>query len=86
VSVGQTANFSASGGNGSYTWTIPELSLANPTGSGSYVTYVTPGTRIVTVSSGGSSATCAINVTGSPSVPFVPVPSLPNTGGGYGQW
>lgn len=83
VSAGQSANLTATGGNGSYSWIIPELSLSNPTGSGSFVTYTTPGTRIVTVMSGGSSATCAINVIGSV---YVPAPGLPNTGGGYGRW
>lgn len=86
VSVGQTASFSASGGNGSYFWSIPELSLSNSSGTGSYVTYSTPGTRTITVSSGGSSASCVVNVIGSAVTPVVPGPGLPNTGGGYGRW
>jgi hypothetical protein len=86
VAAGQTASLTATGGNGSYFWNIPELSLNNPTGTGSYVTYVTPGTRTVTVTSGGASATCDINVIGTAVTPVVTVPGLPNTGGGYGKW
>ncbi|MDB5237299.1 MAG: hypothetical protein JWL88_401, partial [Parcubacteria group bacterium] len=89
VSAGQTAYLTGTGGNGTYSWIAPELSLNNPYGTGLNVTYGTPGTRIVTITSGGASATCAINVTGSSYIPtYVPtvyVPSLPNTGGGYGR-
>lgn len=86
VSVGQAASLSATGGNGSYFWTIPELTLNNPNGSGAFVTYTTPGTRTVTLTSGGASATCNINVVGTAITPVVTVPGLPNTGGGYGKW
>jgi hypothetical protein len=87
VSTGQTAYFNASGGNGSYSWIVPELSLNNPTGTGSYVTYMTPGTRTITVTSGGASATCSVTVVGNSVVPqIITVPGLPNTGGGYGKW
>ncbi len=87
VTTGQTAYFNASGGNGSYNWVVPELSLNNSSGTGSYVTYNTPGTRTITVMSGGASATCSVNVVGSSAAtPIILVPGLPNTGGGYGKW
>jgi hypothetical protein len=84
VNVGQQLNLTASGGNGVYTWAAPGIVDTSQTGSSGYfVNYGSAGTRIVVVTSGGSSATCTVNVLGT-SVPVPPViiPGLPNTGGG----
>ncbi len=87
VTLGQTATFSATGGNGSYTWSAPDLSISNPTGSGFSANYASPGLKTLTVTSAGATATCATNVLpGSVVIPPTPsTPGLPNTGGGYGQ-
>lgn len=83
VAVNQTAVFTAAGGTGSYTWTGQNLSLTNPTGTQFLVSYPAAGTYTITVSSGGSVASCTLTVTGA-SAPVV-VPAMPNTGGGYGR-
>ena len=61
--AGSTFNFTATGGNGTYTWSSPG---GLPT-SGSGVNYTsqfnTAGTFAVTVSSGGQSAVCPVNTT-----------------------
>lgn len=87
VTLGQTATVSASGGNGSYVWSSPDLSIANPTGSGFSANYASIGVQTLTVTSGGLTTTCAINVLANGTViaPTPVTPGLPNTGGGYGQ-
>lgn len=84
VTLGQTASVSASGGNGSYTWSSPDLSINNPTGSGFSASYASTGLKTLTVTSNGATATCDINVLANTGTTPV-TPSLPNTGGGYGQ-
>jgi hypothetical protein len=86
VTLGQTAAVSASGGNGTYLWSSPDLSIANPNGSGFSASYASIGLKTLTVTSGGLVTTCAVNVLTN-TVPTIPVatPSLPNTGGGYGK-
>jgi hypothetical protein len=86
VLLGQTAAVSATGGSGVYVWSSPDLSIADPNGSGFSANYATTGLQTLTVTSGGLVTTCAINVLSSAvAVPVTPTPSLPNTGGGYGQ-
>ena len=88
VNLGATASVSATGGTGSYTWSSPDLTIANPSGSGFSANYASAGLKTLTVTSGGSSTTCAINVlagTGTPVPPVTPTPGLPETGGGYGK-
>jgi hypothetical protein len=87
VLLGQTAAVSATGGNGAYVWSSPDLTIANPNGSGFSADYATTGLQTLTVTSGGLVTTCAINVLSSPVTdPIVtPTPSLPDTGGGFGQ-
>src|SRR5690606_22488795 len=74
VSVGQTASFEGSGGNGTYSWSAPGGSPSSGNGYTFSTSYSTAGTKTVTVSSGGSSRTCSVNVTGSqtPSVTCSP--------------
>jgi hypothetical protein len=90
VVIGQTATVSATGGNGAYVWSSPDLSISNPTGSGFSANYASTGLKTLTVTSAGLSATCEVNVLlGSvvipPATPVTTTPALPNTGGGYGQ-
>ena len=85
VTLGQTATLSATGGNGTYTWSSPDLSIANPNGSGFSASYATTGVKTLTVTSGGLVTTCAVNVLPNGVVVPVVTPSLPDTGGGYGQ-
>jgi len=85
VTLGQTVAVSATGGNGAYVWTSPDLSIVNPNGSGFSANYASTGLKTLTVSSAGLVTTCAINVLANGTV-VVPVsPALPNTGGGYGK-
>jgi len=89
VTLGQVASVSASGGNGSYTWSSPDLTISNPTGSGFSADYASSGFKTLTVSSAGLTATCAVNVIAgtvtTPPVTTPVTPGLPDTGGGYGQ-
>jgi hypothetical protein len=86
VALGQTATVSASGGNGNYIWSSPDISVSNPTGAGFSVNYGSIGAKTLTVTSGGLTTTCVVNVLAN-GVTTVPIttPGLPNTGGGYNQ-
>jgi hypothetical protein len=83
VTLGQTATFSATGGNGAYTWSSPDLSISNANGSGFSANYASTGLKTMTVSSNGATASCVTNVLAGATTPATP--GLPNTGGGYGQ-
>jgi hypothetical protein len=83
VTLGQVASVSATGGNGVYAWSSPDLNIANPNGSGFAANYATTGMKTLTVSSNGLVTTCAINVVAPVGTPSTP--GLPNTGGGYGK-
>lgn len=63
VNLGQTVNLTASGGNGSYTWYAPEGNLSANTGNSVNVSYASTGTKTVTVSSGGLTASCVLTIT-----------------------
>lgn len=80
ATLGQTASFSATGGTGSYVWSSPDLTITNATGANFSASYGSTGLKILTVASGGVTATCAVNVLQSGTTP-----GLPNTGGGYGK-
>lgn len=85
VILGQTATVSATGGNGTYVWSSPDLNVTNANGTGFNANYASTGFKTLTVSSAGLVTTCAVNVLANGTV-IVPVtPGLPNTGGGYGQ-
>lgn len=83
VTLGQTVNVSATGGNGVYAWSSPDLTIINPNGTGFSANYASSGLKTLTVTSAGLITTCAVNVLSNATVPVTP--SLPNTGGGYGQ-
>ena len=86
VVLGQTASVSAVGGNGLYFWSSPDLTIANPNGSGFSANYGSSGLKTLTVTSAGIVTTCAINVLNTV-IPVTPptIPSFPSTGGGYNQ-
>ena len=85
VALGQTANVSATGGDGTYVWSSPDLSIANPNGSGFSASYASTGVKTLTVTSGGLVTTCSVNVLANGTVIIPATPGLPNTGGGYGK-
>jgi len=86
VTLGQTATLSAFGGDGTYTWSSPELNVLNANGSGFSASYASLGTKTLTVRSAGLVTTCAVNVlSGNVVIPPPVTPGFPNTGGGYGQ-
>jgi uncharacterized repeat protein (TIGR01451 family)/LPXTG-motif cell wall-anchored protein len=62
VDINQTANLSASGGNGSYTWSAPGGSPSTGSTQGFATQYGTSGTKFVTVTSNGQTATCTVIV------------------------
>lgn len=83
ITLGQTASVSATGGTGSYTWSSPDLSISNASGSSFNANYSSVGLKTLTVTSGNVTATCSINVLTGTVTPVTP--GLPATGGGYGQ-
>lgn len=87
VTLGQNATFTATGGTGTYVWSSPDLTITNPNGTGFTANYANTGLKTMSVTSGGVTDTCAVNVLGSGTTPTIPpvTPGLPNTGGGYGQ-
>jgi hypothetical protein len=88
VNLGSTATFAATGGNGTYTWSSPDLTITNASGSGFSASYASTGLKLMTVSSQGVLATCSVNVLSNAGVTVTPpvvTPTLPATGGGYNQ-
>jgi hypothetical protein len=81
TTLGQTVSVSASGGNGTYTWSSPDLNITNSSGSGFSANYASTGLKTLTVMSAGSAASCTVNVLANAANP-----GLPNTGGGFGQY
>jgi len=65
-SAGETANVTASGGSGSYTWSIDKTLVAVVDGSGESITVkaIGGGTATLTVSDGFTTATCTVRVRG----------------------
>ncbi|MDE2019267.1 MAG: hypothetical protein KGJ13_02880 [Patescibacteria group bacterium] len=87
AAVGQSVTLTASGGNGTYAWSSPGLTIANPNGKSFNVTFNRAGTFPVTVSSAGMNATCDVTVaaaatgaTGTTGTTGTTTPGLPNTG------
>ncbi len=69
VNINQVANFSASGGNGTFSWSAP--GGTNSSGSGPNFTagYSSSGIQTVTVTSAGQSSVCMVNVAQTASQP-----------------
>jgi hypothetical protein len=85
VTLGETAAVSATGGDGTYTWSSPDLSIADPNGTGFSASYASTGLQTLTVTSAGLVTTCEVNVLANNTIVIPITPSLPNTGGGYGK-
>jgi len=64
VAVNQAAVLTAAGGNGTYSWSGPNITTTNSAGTQFAVTFNAPGTYPVTVTSAGLVATCNVNVVG----------------------
>ncbi len=60
--VGTPATFTVTGGNGTFSWSSPGLSISNPSGTSFTANFSTAGIHTVTVTSGNESATCGVNV------------------------
>lgn len=84
VAAGNLATFSVSGGNGTYTWTMPGINIPNSVVSSTTfkTSFSIPGNYLLTVTSAGTSSTCKVAVTAIEAPdPGGPVaPGLPNTG------
>ena len=73
VGIGVPASMTATGGNGTYAWTAPGGTTAAGAGAAFSTAYATAGTRLVTVTSGGQSATCQVIVPDPPALCPPPV-------------
>ena len=71
ISIGQSVNFSASGGSGGYTWSAPTASPASGSGSSFNPSFPTTGSgQTVTVRDSASAQnSCTVNVSSGPVVP-----------------
>ena len=96
VHVGEAALFTATGGNGNYSWSGQNLVVSNANGVQFTATYPSPGVYTITVSSAGQTANCTAQVTvvASGSVSCLPVtqnvaigqPALFTATGGNGSY
>jgi PKD domain len=66
VGVNQAAILTATGGNGTYSWSGTNLNVTNSGGTQFAVSYPQTGTYPITVASGGLTATCNVVVTTNP--------------------
>lgn len=77
IQLGTSALFSASGGDGIFSWSAPEGSPASGTGPTFTSLYTNLGKFTVTVTSASASATCNVNVvTGTPPVGIITTPDI----------
>jgi hypothetical protein len=60
VEIGGNVTFTGTGGIGGYSWSAPAGGMPTSSGSGNpfVITYATPGTRTITVTSGSQTANC----------------------------
>jgi len=88
VGINQQITLTATGGNGTYSWSSAGMA-SNPVGNSLTMSINVPGNHRVTVVSGAQTAACIVVVTATefptPGGIESPAPSFPNTGGGYGQ-
>ncbi len=84
VILGNSAAVTATGGNGTYVWSSPDLNITNANGSGFSANFASTGSKTLTVTSGGLTTSCTVNVL-AVTTPPTTTPGLPNTGGGYGK-
>ncbi len=68
VDINQNANFTATGGNGTFSWQASGGTPANGSGSSFSTRYTTSGTKTVTVTSNGQSDSCSVIVRDIPQV------------------
>ena len=78
--VNQSVSLRVSGGTGTYSWNAPGSQSINGRGDSVSLRYPTSGLKTITVSSGGDTATCFVQVTGGQVLAeFI---EFPNTGAG----
>lgn len=93
--VGQPVMFRATGGDGRYVWSSPNLTITNPFGDAFRATFNQPGAYSIRVASANQTAFCSVSVSGGAvgSAPYytgqltggvlgTQYPALPNTGFG----
>ena len=78
VTVGQGANFTATGGSGTYAWSSPSGGPTSGMGENFTVAHANMGDYVVTVTSAAQTATCHVRVLPPPPPP--PPPSAPYPG------
>ena len=66
VTTNQAEILTATGGNGTYSWSGANLDTTNSTANKFAVNFPTPGTYTVTVASAGQTANCSIHVVAAP--------------------
>jgi len=77
--INQTANFSANGGTGSYSWSTSNSSNNSGSGKNFSTSYFTSGSKTVKVTSGSQTANCGVYV--NPPIYNPPTPTCPLTSG-----
>lgn len=63
--INQKAPLTATGGDGTYSWSMPGATIPTATGAGVFPIYLTEGTKTVTVTSAGDSFNCTVIITAS---------------------
>jgi hypothetical protein len=77
VAIGQTAQFTAGGGTGTYSWAAPGGSPSAGNTNAFNASYATSGTKTVTLTSGGQTVTCTVFVAPAPIPPLINVVKVP---------
>lgn len=63
ATANSVVSFSTSGGDGTYNWSLPGGNPSSASGSAVSATFPSAGTYSVTVTSGGQTAACTVNIT-----------------------
>ena len=85
VQTGTVAGFSATGGDGNFSWSAPSGSPNSGSGANFSTTYSNGQNKTVTVTSNGQSATCSVSLSSNPPPPPTVTSSLPTCTGGAPQ-